>query len=36
MLILTSIGMAASAFYLPNEGEYELIPEDLYGPPDDR
>ena len=36
ILILTSIGMAASAFYLPAEGDYELIPEDHYGPPDDR
>lgn len=36
ILILTSIGMAASAFYLPTEGDYELIPEDHYGPPDDR
>ncbi|RYN60766.1 hypothetical protein AA0114_g849 [Alternaria tenuissima] len=36
ILFLTSVGIAVSAFYLPVEGDYELIPEEYYGPPDDR
>jgi lysylphosphatidylglycerol synthetase-like protein (DUF2156 family) len=36
ILCLTSVGIAVSAFYLPAEGDYELIPEEYYGPPDDR
>jgi len=27
LLVLTALGIAASAFYLPAEGDYELIPE---------
>ncbi|KAF2642784.1 hypothetical protein P280DRAFT_468092 [Massarina eburnea CBS 473.64] len=29
ILFLTSLGMTASALYLPPEGDYELIPDDL-------
>jgi hypothetical protein len=36
ILFLTSLGISASAYYLPVEGDYELIPEEYYGPPDDR
>lgn len=27
LLLLTALGITASAFYLPPEGDYELIPE---------
>ncbi|KAF1945304.1 hypothetical protein EJ02DRAFT_369636 [Clathrospora elynae] len=36
ILILTAIGIAASALYLPVESDYELIPDEFYAPPDDR
>ena len=36
ILFLTALGISASAYYLPAEGDYELIPEEYYGPPDDR
>jgi hypothetical protein len=27
LLVLTALGITASAYYLPAEGDYELIPE---------
>lgn len=27
LLVLTALGITASAYYLPTEGDYELIPE---------
>jgi hypothetical protein len=36
ILSITSLGIVASAYYLPVEGDYEIIPEEYYGPPDDR
>lgn len=34
ILFLTSVGIIASALYLPAEGDYELIVDDME--PDDR
>jgi hypothetical protein len=37
ILLLTALGIAASALLLPIEGDYELIdPNDDYAAPDDR
>lgn len=36
ILTLSALGIAASAFYLPSEGDYELIPDEFYIEQDDR
>ncbi|KAF2036759.1 hypothetical protein EK21DRAFT_95971 [Setomelanomma holmii] len=36
ILVITSLGIIASALYLPTEGDYDLIPEQDYREPDDR
>lgn len=35
-MTLTALGIAASALYLPAEGDYELIPDASYVEQDDR
>lgn len=36
ILVLTSLGIIASAVYLPTEGDYELIPDQAQVEPDDQ
>jgi len=36
ILVITSFGIIASALYLPAEGDYELIPDEFQGEPDDQ